>query len=135
MTYEEADALLRGRCRNRRKIANNTYLIRGGSAPTGGWHRDASGDMVREKKSVLLVRLRVTNVVTYGPDGRVWLSHGGYQTRTTKDRINRFGPDGVRIFQRNYAWFVDLPRMSMSCVPFLSGMEVSGVGEELVVDS
>lgn len=51
------------------------------------------------------VKLHGTDVVTYHADGRVTLATGGWKTRTTKNRINKYAP--VRIVQRDYEWYVD----------------------------
>lgn len=75
-SYPEADAQLTGRCKDRRKIANNTWLER----------RD---------DETIAVRLHQTDVVTYRADGSITLDTGGWFTVTTKDRMNRFTPFGV----------------------------------------
>ena len=69
--YEDAAKLLTGRCRTRRKLENNTYLER---------HDD--GDIA--------VVLHGTDVVTFKPNGDIILDTGGWQTPTTKDRMNRY---------------------------------------------
>jgi hypothetical protein len=73
MTYKEAQAKLTGRCKERRKLQNNTYLER----------RD--GDAIA-------VILHATDVVTLFPDGTVELNSGGWNTLTTRDRINNYLP-------------------------------------------
>ena len=75
-SYPEADAQLTGRCKDRRKIANNTWLER----------RD---------DETIAVRLHQTDVVTYRADGSITLDTGGWFTVTTKDRMNRFTPFAV----------------------------------------
>ena len=86
--YKQAQALLTGRCKNRRKLANNTYLER------RSWNRIA-------------VRLHNTDVVTYIPGGRARLDSGGWETVTTKDRINRFS--FVTLWQEKNVWYVAKP--------------------------
>lgn len=85
MNYKEANALLSGRNKDSKKIDNNTYLI-----------RLDNGDIA--------VKLHNTNVVTYKPDGSVILDSGGWQTNTTKDRMNRYLPFG-RISQSKKIWY------------------------------
>lgn len=69
----------RGRIRDTKKLANNTYARRDGDA--------------------VAVRLHATDVVTLHDDGRVVLDSGGWRTVTTRDRINRYAP-GVRTYQQ-----------------------------------
>jgi len=72
-----------------------------------------------------------TAVVLRRNDGRFVLNSGGYQTSTTKTRINQFTPPGCRLFQRNHEWFV-------GSVPFFDGMildsdgsPINGTGKEI----
>lgn len=84
MNYTEADALLTGRNREKRKLANNTYLERRGAA--------------------IAVRLHQTDIVTFSPNGVVTLTSGGWGTATTKERINQFA--STRISQRSSIWYM-----------------------------
>jgi len=85
LTYSEA--LSRLGPRESRKIANNTYLER----------RD-DGDIA--------LRLHRTDVLTYHPDGTVTLNSGGWQTVTTKRRMNQYLPNGYRVYQHRFDWYV-----------------------------
>jgi hypothetical protein len=38
-------------------------------------------------------------------NGQLWISHCGYKTNTTKERLN--GLPGVNIHQRNYQWYLN----------------------------
>lgn len=84
MDYQQADRMLQGRCRESRKLGNNTYLVR----------RDGG----------IAVRLHATDVVTFKLNGDVLLNSGGWRTPTTKDRINQYAP--VIIAQERGVWFV-----------------------------
>jgi hypothetical protein len=70
--HSNANEQLTGRCKERRKIANNTWLER----------RDDN----------IAVRLHNTDILLFKPDGFVMYDSGGWLTVTTKDRMNRFGP-------------------------------------------
>lgn len=78
MTYREADAQLQGRCRESRKLQNNTYL-----------QRHPGGDIA--------VRLHRTDVLTFSPGGEFTLDTGGWNTVTTKDRMNTYLPRDWRV--------------------------------------
>jgi hypothetical protein len=60
--------------------------------------------------------------------GETWIElfDGGYQTKTTKSRLNAilsaFGMDGECVFQKNFQWFVNY---SGSPIPFFSGMRLA----------
>ena len=60
---------------SKRRLANNTRLTRGA-----------------ENEGVLVVTLHSTDIVTLYPSGRVVLNMGGWNTVTTRDRMNQFSP-------------------------------------------
>ena len=102
MTHSEAVSMVRGkRNASRRKVGNNTYAEI--------LHDNSVGIM-----------LHSTYVVKIHPDNTYTLQTGGWQTLTTKDRINQYSP--VRVYQRNYEWFVTLNGKEY---PFMEGMVVS----------
>jgi hypothetical protein len=74
------------------KLANNTYLT---------WDIPAGEDCA----SWFGVRLHDTNVVTFHDDGRIELDSGGWDTVTTKSRMNacllQYG-----VFANNGTWYV-----------------------------
>lgn len=83
MNYESANAQLTGRCKNSRKIQNNTYLARRGED--------------------IALQLHSTDVVTLHPDGSITLNSGGWHTVTTKDRISPFH----RVSARQGVWYME----------------------------
>lgn len=83
MNYQHFSNLL-GK-RNSKKLAHNTYAV-----------KQANGDIE--------IRLHQTAIVTYMPNGKAILSTGGWQTATTKDRLNKFGP--VQIYQKDFVWYL-----------------------------
>ena len=87
MNYKDADEKLQGRCRERRKLANNTYL-----------ERRSLGEIA--------VRLHSTDILTFHEDGRVVLNSGGWTTVTTKDRMNRYLPDGWHVWSERSQWLI-----------------------------
>ena len=73
-----------------RKIANNTYLI-------------------KLSDGTIVIKLHNTYIASYFPPnnlahGRIELNSGGWQTATTKNRLNEWTP--ARISQKNWAWTV-----------------------------
>ena len=60
--------------------------------------------------------------------GETWIElfDGGYQTNTTKSRLNAilsaFGMDGERVFAKNFDWFVNYNGQP---IPFFSGMRLN----------
>lgn len=86
MTHEKAAQVL-GTARNQndgKPLGRNTRLFKKGEDFVIQFHR--------------------TNVVTIHADGTYTLNSGGWQTSTTKERINEFSP--VRIYQKSFAWYV-----------------------------
>ena len=101
MTHAEATRMVHGKGnRMRRKVGNNTYA-----------------EILHD--GTVAIRLHSTDVVKIHPDDTYTLQTGGWQTVTTKDRINRYSP--VRVYQRNYEWFV---RLNGKEYPFMEGMVV-----------
>lgn len=60
--------------KNRKKLCNNTYLVRRGI----------------EGRTEVAVQLHSTDVITFKPNGDTVLCSGGWDTKTTWDRINSF---------------------------------------------
>lgn len=104
-SYKEAHAVLGNKTSV--KLGNNTYL-----------ERRLSG--------AIAVRLHNTNIVVFDEDGEtITVSSGGWQSSTTKDRINQFIPFG-RVYQKNYGWFFEFGGKS---VPFFDGMNITAVAK------
>lgn len=103
MNYTEAVTMVRGkRNAKRRKVGNNTYAE------------------ILYDNSVGIM-LHSTYVVKIHEDNTYTLQTGGWQTVTTKDRINQYSP--VRVYQRKYEWFV---KINGKEYPFMEGMVVQG---------
>jgi len=100
LTYDKATEMLRNR--NSKKIGNNTYLERIDERTVG-------------------VRLHSTHVVTIDAEDNYTLNAGGYETATTKDRINTYSP--ARVYAEQHVWYVDAPGLG-SKAKFTSGMVV-----------
>ena len=63
-------------------------------------------ELVPLDDDVIGVRLHSTIVVEMHRDGTFVLDSGGWRTTTTKDRINRFTPPSVRVWQHDHEWVV-----------------------------
>lgn len=86
MTYQEANAKLTGRNRDRRKLANNTYLERRGEE--------------------IAIRLHATDIMTFRQDGSTVLNSGGWKTVTTKSRMNEYLAYNYYIQQERGQWYI-----------------------------
>jgi len=82
MKYQEAVTLIKNR--NSKKLANNTYLLKDGEN--------------------FVIRLHETNIVTITPKNHYILDNGGWQTMTTKDRMNSYLP--CNIWQEKGLWYL-----------------------------
>ena len=89
LTYDQAHEILvstRGAGRNlRRKLERNTWLER---------HDDH-----------IAVRLHSTEIIKFYPNGNITLHAGGWETPTTKCRINTYAP--VYLYSINGVWRTD----------------------------
>lgn len=70
------------------RVANNTIR-----------YRTDDGDWVIQHQD--------TPVVTIRPNGDIVLNSGGWRTVTTKERINRYLPEGWTLFQDGGAWYLN----------------------------
>lgn len=77
-TYFELDTKLQGRCKESRKLQNNTYA-----------QRRYSGQIA--------IRLHATDILTFHEDGRINVSTGGWDTVTTRSRMNDYLPGPWRV--------------------------------------
>lgn len=48
-------------------------------------------------------------VVVEHPSGEITISSCGYDTRTTKERINQYLPSSYRVYQEDYEWHLRTP--------------------------
>jgi hypothetical protein len=76
------------------KWANNTYIT----------ERVLADPVDDNGVHVFVVRLHNTEIVTIAAD-RIWFNTGGWNTVTTKARMNEFSPLNIR--QKDYQWYVD----------------------------
>lgn len=84
-------------------IANNTIE-----------YTRANGDKV--------IRLHQTDIMTITPRGKISLNTGGWQTVTTKERLNRYLPSGFRINQEKGIWYLNE-------IPYRDGMTIGVRGK------
>lgn len=85
-----------------KKIKGNTYKI---ETPTG-----------------FIIRYHNTNIIVK-ENNSLKIYNGGYETRTTKERINEFLPMGYYVFQKSYNWFLKLPDDKI--IPFENGYNIN----------
>jgi hypothetical protein len=66
---------------------------------------------ITRRDGILRVTYHGTDVVTVFPNGKIVLNTNGYQTATTKTRMNQasnqFGL-GFQVWQKDFEWFVDI---------------------------
>jgi hypothetical protein len=53
------------------------------------------------------IRLHLTDILTFTPNGVIIINSGGWRTSTTKERINHFLPVPWRITQENSTWYLN----------------------------
>jgi hypothetical protein len=105
LTYITALSKIQGgRDKITRKIESNTYLIK--------------------KQNYIALKLHGTEVIMFYPDDSFSLSSGGWETVTTKDRINNYCPLG-HIYQERNQWYYVLRN---NIYKFESGMKISADG-------
>ena len=104
LRFAECQRLLEKGRDGRKKLDNNTYLH-------------------QIDKDTFGVKLHDTFVVKIHSNDTYTLDSGGWQTPTTKDRINNYGP--ARIYQSKGIWyFVDRQLFADGCVVDASGNRI-----------
>lgn len=92
MNYKEADELLG------QKNKKTLHRSHGQPGPIVTW-LERHGDHI----GLWLIE---TRLIDYAPDGTLVLDSGGWQTATTKDRLNKHLPDGWRVYQDGGLWWL-----------------------------
>jgi len=69
------------------------------------------------------IRLYTTDIVQF-KGNKITLNANGYQTVTTKARMNEFLPVGIRIYQKAGVWYIDDKGKK---IEFFDGIELEGV--------
>ena len=92
------------------------------------WQSGNTSVSFNEEENVSVVRLHGNKIAEVG-DNFIRLFDGGWQTNTTKSRLNAIleehGDDGDRVFQKNFDWFVNInTRQGITTVPFFSSMRL-----------
>lgn len=70
-----------------------------------------------------VIRLHLTDILTFLPDGSVRLNSGGWRTSTTKGRMNAYLPPGWSIWQHRGIW--TLTRNGNPSVLYADGMVIN----------
>lgn len=110
MTYAQLNLLLVGRNKDKKKLANNTYAER----------RDVG----------IAIRLHQTDILTFYPCGSVVVKTGGWETVTTKGRINRYLPPPWIVLQKDWEWLRwNYRNPTIAPLPFHEGDCITGKGE------
>ena len=97
-------------------------------ANSTNWQSGNTSVHFNEEESISIVRLHGNKIAEIG-EGFIRLFDGGWQTNTTKSRLNAIleanGADGDKVFQKNFDWFVQLDtRQGLTVVPFFSSMRL-----------
>jgi|ETNmetMinimDraft_26_1059896.scaffolds.fasta_scaffold113597_2 hypothetical protein len=96
--------------RRARKLGHNTYLeVDDGETRHYG------------ETPELHIHYHACRVVTLHHDRSITLRNDGWQTSTTKERINAFTPSGISVWQRSGNWYVTT---EAGCFDWRDGMTV-----------
>jgi len=93
------------------------------------WQSGNTSVHFNEEENLSIVRLHGNKIAEVG-DTFIRLFDGGWQTNTTKSRLNAIlsehGDDGDRVFQKAYDWFVSMnTAQGITTVPFFSSMKLA----------
>lgn len=98
-------------------------------AITNGKEFKLANTMVTHQDGVAFVFLHGNNIAQIG-DNFIRLFDGGWQSNTTKSRLNAIlrvhGEPGDRVFQKKWEWFVQMnTAQGLSVVPFFNSMKLA----------
>lgn len=93
------------------------------------WQSGNTSVHFNEEENLSIVRLHGNKIAEVG-DAFIRLFDGGWQTNTTKSRLNAIlsehGDDGDRVFQKAFDWFVSMnTAQGITTVPFFSSMKLA----------
>jgi len=97
-------------------------------ANSTNWQSGNTSVHFNEEENISVVRLHGNKIAEVG-EGFIRLFDGGWQSNTTKSRLNAIlaenGADNDKVFAKNFDWFVqmDTPQ-GVSVVPFFSSMNL-----------
>lgn len=116
LTVSNINEALSGRCKDSRKLANNTYLVRRDSEPG----------------KLAAVRLHNTDIITISPRGVLTVDVGPWQTYVTKERLNRYLPRGIH--QEKGIWYwcpegCNWDEWKANRIPFTNGDRFNAKGK------
>lgn len=86
-----------------RKLDNNTYEV-------------------TYKDGCRAIRLHRTDIVTFRPDGKFAINSGGWQTRTTKHRINKYCRT-IQVWSSKKKWYVSRAGSDCADMPCLETVD------------
>jgi hypothetical protein len=97
-------------------------------ANNANWQSGNTSVSFNEEDNLSVVRLHGNKIAEIG-DNFIRLFDGGWQTNTTKSRLNAIlkehGESGDGVFQKNFDWFVSMnTAQGISIVPFFSSMRL-----------
>lgn len=89
------------------------------------WH--SANTVVEYINGISVVKLHGHKIAEVG-DSFIRLFDGGYQTTTTKSRLNAIlkgcGLPGECVFAKQFEWFINIKFHEITTVPFFSGMRI-----------
>ncbi len=102
--------------REEKKLGNNTWVLK-----TEDW---------RNGLDAVAVKYHDTNILLINSGGITTINNGGWDTSTTKDRLNQFlRCKGVYISQKNYQWYITGP---MGTEKYVNGTQILPDGQVVV---
>ena len=72
-------------------------------------------------KELEAIRLHDTNIVTFLKGNKIRLDNGGWQTPTTKKRMQDWLPKNWLLYQKNWQWLIDTPT---GTIKYKNNMEI-----------
>lgn len=117
VTWTDLSEPMVGRCKDRRKMANNTYCYR---KPVSEF----------PEEDVFEIVLHSTTILRYDGYGNIEINAGGWQTTTTQRRINEYLPCGWHVYSYKGCWYLTRGRMYERPVLFYNGITLQSSGRE-----
>jgi len=104
--YNHYNELLQGRCKNSRRLENNTY--------------------VQRRDSDIVIKYHDTDIIRFKDDEKtIIVDCSDFRTVTTRQRLSAYLP--VNVSQKNYIWYIGKDRNNQAL--FFDGIELNYNGD------
>lgn len=87
-------------------------------------------EVIRDNFDIISIYYWACPVVSIYRNGNIVLNNNGYNTPTTKRRLNQLTPYGFQVFQKDFKWYAS--NINGEVVEFKSGLKIDINGNFII---